>query len=225
MPCIVNLQNLNFRYPGGLANTLQSLSLQVHKGESVALLGRNGSGKSTLMKLLSRRLPMPVDTFTTPRQTSVVLFSQNLDRDLFMDLTLAENITLFGITFSSDHEKSSYLAAYHPQLPKRLDIPVKKLSGGERQAFLLALTLYNAPQLVLMDEPTSAMDIVAQEKLMNRAVQKIKARQSTLVLCTHNLDIAQRYTDRIVALKNGQIVLDQATSTPLTATQIKMIYE
>ncbi len=224
MSCVVNLHHLTFRYPGNQADTLKDLSLCLRKGEAVALLGRNGSGKSTLMNMLAHPRLMPKGHHITPNAHEVTLFSQQVEQDLFTDLTVSENLQLFGLNVASPTMCQDYLASYHPQLPQRLNVPVKMLSGGEKQAFLLSLTLYHTPSLVLMDEPTSAMDTWTRDKLMKLTIQHMAKTQATLLICTHSLTIAHRYTKRLIALNQGRIVLDRPSSPPLTLKEMEMIY-
>ncbi|MGB1229616.1 MAG: ATP-binding cassette domain-containing protein [Holosporaceae bacterium] len=224
MSSLVKLSSLRFSYPESAHPLLQDVSLAIKANEAIALIGSNGSGKSTLLKILARQLAPAQGLKKLPPAQKVVMLSQDAHQDLFLDLTVAENLVLMGFSFDGPQAQKTFLDGCHPNLFQRLHQPIQKLSGGEKQAFLLGTSLYHKPSLLLMDEPTSAMDPKAQNMLMQQLHHKISHLQSTFVLCSHSLESVQRYTKRLIALKKGRIVLDRPSAMPLTASEFQQIY-
>lgn len=224
MPSLVKLTSLRFSYPQSPQPLLHDVSLSIQANEAIALIGSNGSGKSTLLKILARQLRPAQGLKRLPPVQKVVMLSQDPHQDLFLDLTVAENLVLMGFSFDGPKAQKAFLDGCHPNLFQRVHQPVQTLSGGEKQAFLLGTSLYHKPSLLLMDEPTSAMDPKAQDMLMQQLHHKVSHLQSTFVLCSHSLESVQRYTKRLIALKKGRIVLDRPSTMPLTASEFQQIY-
>ena len=109
------------------------------------------------------------------------------------------------------HFYQDYLSAFHHQLPKKMDVLVTALSGGERQSLVLALCLLYPPELLLLDEHTSALDPKIAASLIKYTEKLLAEKSITCILATHNLEIALRYGNRLLALAEGQVRL-QATA-------------
>jgi putative ABC transport system ATP-binding protein len=113
---------------------------------------------------------------------------------------------LFSFKEKQDREFfADYLLAYNPNLSSKLDQTIDKLSGGEKQALALALTVLHPPKFLLLDEHTSALDPKSAEQLMSLTDAIIKKHKITCILTTHDLAIAEQYGNRLIALRNGKI--------------------
>jgi putative tryptophan/tyrosine transport system ATP-binding protein len=235
--------NISLRFPGADRPILENINYSIHEGDRIILLGSNGSGKSSLLKLLNRSYqPTTGQIFLKSHNLQdinmhrlsqeIVTVTQDLRDSLFYNLTVLENCLLWETRFTkaslkiSTHQEkgfySDYLAAFHPQLPKKLDVCVAALSGGERQSLVLALCLQHPPQLLLLDEHTSALDPKTAANLIKYTERLLEEKSITCVLTTHNLEIALKYGNRLLALAEGKIRLeaDGATKTTLTPEQI-----
>ncbi|WP_367066637.1 type I secretion system permease/ATPase [Oryzisolibacter sp. LB2S] len=205
----------------GQTPALKVQALRIRAGERIAVLGRNGAGKSTLLQALSGLME--------PRAGSVLLDGVSLAHidpaDVRRDVglltqnarlfhgTLRENLML-GAPHASDEQllaalQASGAWAYVRGLPLGLDHPVLEgglgLSGGQRQGLLLARLLLREPRVLLLDEPTAALDEVAEREVIQRLRQQSVGR--TLVVATHRpavLDVVER----IVVVDGGAIVMD-----------------
>ncbi len=237
------IRNVGLKFPGADRPILDDINYSINPGDRIILLGSNGSGKSSLLKLLNRTYHPTtgeillkgknLDAIPMRRLSQqVVTVTQDLRDSLFYNLTVFENCLLWATRFqkisfkiSSREEKkfyADYLVAFHGQLPKKLDVSVAALSGGERQSLVLALCLQHPPQLLLLDEHTSALDPKIATSLIRYTERLLQEKSITCVLTTHNLEIALKYGNRLLALAEGRIRLqaDGAEKTQLSPEEV-----
>jgi ABC-type uncharacterized transport system ATPase component len=208
MQTIINVQNVAYTYPHGTKSVLDGVSFTIETGQILSLLGANGCGKSTLLKLLMRELCPSSGKVQKKDDLKIAYISQNIHQSLFLELTVQENLILMGIPFSNKKEAESYLKTFHRNLFLYFDQPVMMLSGGEKQALALAIKLYDKPDILLLDEHTSAMDPEAEKDLMTLTYQKITQQKITTLMSTHKINLARQYSTRIIGLNKGKIVID-----------------
>lgn len=207
---------------------LQIANLSIRAGERIGVLGRNGAGKSTLLQVLAgMQTPQEGEVLLDGLRMSLIdpadvrrdmgLLTQNAR--LFYG-TLRDNLTL-GAPDATDDEILAVLAMsgvsnFVQGLADGLDHVVleggRGLSGGQRQSLLLARTLIRQPQIVLLDEPTAALDEVSEREFIGRLGPWLQGR--TLVLATHRL-AALSLVDRVVVLDGGRVVLDETKASAL----------
>jgi ATP-binding cassette, subfamily C, bacterial LapB len=217
----IEFRNVKFAYPGRSDNALEGLSFKVTAGERVALIGRVGSGKSTIQRLMLG-LYQPLDGAVLLdgidlRQLDPADVRRNAacvsqDVTLFYG-TLRENITM-GLPYADDSAvvaaaEVAGLTEFVNRHPRGFDMPVgergEMLSGGQRQAVGIArAVLHNAP-LLLLDEPTSAMDF-STEALITSKVSAF-AQNKTVILVTHRTSMLAMVT-RVIVIDGGRIVAD-----------------
>ena len=213
---------------------IQQLNLDLHRGEWLSLLGGNGCGKSTLLKLLSRLL--------TPQKGVVWLDGKAIHsqpphlvaqqlallpqhQTVPSGLTVRQLVSL-GRTPHQPWWQWQLTAADLEQVDRALfltqvdgfaDRAVESLSGGERQRVFVALALAQNPQILLLDEPTTYLDLRYQLDLLNLLADLQKQQSLTIVTVLHELNLAIRYSDRLAMLKDGYLVavgVPQAVATP-----------
>lgn len=222
---LLSLNNVSLITRNSERPILQAINYQINSGDFVIILGSNGSGKSSILKLLSRQYlpsagqieleqtPLPNHS---PKQFSklVKLLTQNSHETLFSNLSILENYLLFKQQYQSQlfalkQRKdmtffADYLQEFNPNLSEKLHQTVEQLSGGEKQALALALTVLYPPKILLLDEHTSALDPNAASRIM-LLTQKIARKHSiTCILTTHDLKIAHQFGNRIWAIKEGK---------------------
>lgn len=223
---LLNIQNISLVMPNLEKPILSNINYQVNANDFVIILGSNGSGKSSLLKLLDRRytatsghilLQKKLLKKITAKEFSrrVITLTQNSHESLFGSLTVLENYLLTKqrhdkTLFSFRHKKeraffAEYLREFNPNLPQKLDQIVDILSGGEKQALALALSVLHPPEILLLDEHTSALDPKSAEQLMILTQRIITQHHMTCLLTTHDLDIAMQYGNRILALRHGEV--------------------
>jgi ABC-type sugar transport system ATPase subunit len=220
---------------------LHRVSLELFPGQVVALVGDNGAGKSTLVKILSGlyqpdegQLWFGSERFDRlsarrTRQLGVEVVYQHLS--LCDNLGTAANVVLgqepvrwqIGPLRLLDEERARAEARQRiSEIGVVLDdltVPVRRLSGGQRQAVAIARALVHAPRLLLLDEPTAALG-VNQTRATLELIRCIAARSIAVVLITHNLDDVFAVAQRIIALRLGQISLDVPTASASRATVV-----
>jgi ATP-binding cassette, subfamily C, bacterial LapB len=217
----ITAQGVQFAYRKDLPKVLQGLDFQIKAGERVAILGRIGSGKSTLIKLLSGMFTptqgsISVDGLEMQQiepadvRRNVVYVGQ--DARLFYG-TLRENLKV-GNPLMSDEEmvKIATLMGVHNMAcehPRGYDMAIAEggasLSGGQRQAVALARAMMVSPAVLLLDEPTSAMDNATEQSTMKAINRLMDGR--TVVLITHKLQLLE-FVDRVMIIDSGQRVAD-----------------
>ncbi len=200
----------------GNLKAVDGLDLDVRAGECLGLLGPNGAGKTTTLRLalgLSRPdsgsvsllgLSMPDFGSQARSRVGVVPQSDALDPDF----TIRENLTVFaryfGLSDTQLNGRIESLLAF-ASLERRADEAVTKLSGGQKRRLTLARALINDPELIFLDEPTTALDPQARHLIWER-LQALRDQGKTLLLTTHFMDEAQRLCDRIVIIDKGRII-------------------
>lgn len=179
---------------------LRLIDLEISRGERVVLLGSNGAGKSTLIRLIMGEIGLSHGAISVSQRA---LIAQDPRQSTYSDLTIAEHCRL-----KTTRDCRAYLADFLPQLAKRANQPVGLLSGGERQVLALALCLIDPPDLLLLDEHTSALDPKTADRIMDMSVEMCQSFGVATLITTHNLEHARKYGKRIVGLRRGQISHD-----------------
>ncbi|MEI9997429.1 MAG: ABC transporter ATP-binding protein [Rhizomicrobium sp.] len=207
-PVSVRVRNLVRRFGG--RTVLDGLSLDIRKGEFVALLGRSGSGKSTLLRALAD-IDQGVEgtgTLDVPARLSVVF----QDARLLPWRRVLDNV-VFGLGGQAA-QQNGRAALAEVELTGREQAWPGELSGGEQQRVALARSLVREPELLLADEPFGALDALTRIR-MHDLLRKLCARhQPAVLLVTHDVDEAITLADRIVVLENGRISLDHNVELP-----------
>lgn len=218
---VVVVEKLWHRYlTGGRAGVeaLTGVSLTVQRGEFVALMGRNGSGKTTLLKHLvgllrpsqGRVHVLGYDTGRVATETlarRVAYVPQNPERLLFAE-TVADELAFSrrGHGLPPDPEADRALLA-RLGLDHRCDAHPRDLSVGEKQRLALAAVLVPDPELILLDEPTRGLDYVQKHTLAG-LLQELRQAGKTVIMATHDVELAAATADRVVLMAEGQIVVD-----------------
>jgi len=208
---ILELKDLSHSYDGkGIS--LNNITLTVNKAERVSILGPSGSGKSTLLRLIAGlekpysgtiaiqgKIVSSVNQMVDPEKRNVGLVVQ--EKALFPHLTVQKNIG-FGIRKNQDRSKiiSDLLNLF--KIEHLSNKYPHEISGGEQQRAALARSMAPDPELLMLDEPFSALDKKLKEELYAELNQIFKEREQTIVLVTHDLDEAKVLSEKQVNLEN-----------------------
>lgn len=215
----LSIQNLDFRF-AGRSSLLKNISLEVQKGEMIALLGESGSGKSTLLQILQRFYAIESGQilvnntdwqhWNTPTLRSnmgvvpqeIKLFSGTLLDNICLSKIKSQAEAEDIIKFCQEYGFSRFFETFPQNYLTILGENGVNISGGQRQLVALARALYRKPQLLLLDEPTAAMDRNT-ERFIVELLKKLKSGIA-IILVTHKMQTAKR-CDRIYLLENGKI--------------------
>jgi len=237
-PPILEVQNL----AGGYSTPIvRSIYLSLQTGEWLSLVGPNGSGKSTLLRLLSRVL--------RPQQGVVVLDGKAIHtqpaaavaRTLALlpqqpmvpaGLTVGQLVSLGRVPHTPwwqwelkrDDHQAVERAIAQTQLSHLRDRPVEQLSGGERQRAFLALALAQNPKVLLLDEPTTFLDLQHQLELLELLKDLNQTQQLTVITVLHDLNLAMRYSDRLALLKQGMLTAIGPSQSVITPDNLRQVF-
>lgn len=218
----IKIKNISYRYPNSEEYTIRDLSVDINSKERVALVGQNGAGKSTLVKLIvGLILPEKGDIFINGVNTKDLnkylrstLFSVVFQEFGRYPITVRENIALGDLDKLNDDETIKNILSLlgDTTLINFLDSTLGKhniddleLSGGQWQRIALARALISSNKFIILDEPTSAMDPIAEGKMYDNILSVL--RKNGVILVSHRMASA-RLSDRILVLQNGTIVED-----------------
>jgi ABC-2 type transport system ATP-binding protein len=208
-----------------VVTALRSVSLEVQKGERIALLGPNGAGKTTLLKLIGGLLlptqgEIVVNGYDTLRHNTAarksVGFVMNEERSFFWRLNAIENLEFFAaldnLSGTAMQERIRELIHF-VGLESHADKAVSTYSSGMKQRLALARGLIAEPEILILDEPTRALDPVACEDLNDLIIERLhKGSRKTLLIATHRLEEAMRLCDKVLVINQGEIMAFNAIS-------------
>jgi len=226
---VLQVRNL-YKHFGGLV-AVDRVSMEVYPGEVVGLLGDNGAGKSTLIKLISG-VYRPDDGQVIFDQREVTLASPLEARKLgietiYQDLALCENLDASANIFLGREPlrrrlglfkelDSAYMLREAHKVLERLDIqipdlrrPIRQLSGGQRQAVSIARAVYWNARLMIMDEPTAALGVPEQLKVL-QLIRTLREQGVPVIVISHNLQDVFATADRVVVMRRGKKVGERA---------------
>ncbi|MBC8044407.1 MAG: phosphate ABC transporter ATP-binding protein [Rhizobacter sp.] len=237
------IEILDLKYFYGNVRALHGISMDVKKNEVVAMIGPSGCGKSTLLKSINRIAEVSTDVHT---EGKILLGGENV-YDPAMDITelrrrigmvfqkpnpfpksIYENIA-YGLKIIGGFakkqvdeivERSLKQAAIWDEVKDRLDKNALGLSGGQQQRLCIARALATEPEVILMDEPCSALDPISTQKIEN-LIDELKPKY-TIIIVTHNMQQAARVSDRTAFMMLGKLVEFDATSKIFTKPADKL---
>ncbi|MGB3582009.1 MAG: ATP-binding cassette domain-containing protein [Roseiarcus sp.] len=210
----LEIENLNVVY--GKAQALEDVSLHVHHGEFVAVVGLNGAGKTTLFNAVSGLTPYAGDirrqgqtlrgkTAATIARDGVVQSPEG--RELFGAMTVSENLDMGGHRLPDDAraERREWLFDLFPVLKERQTQTAATLSGGEQQMLTIARALMMKPDLLILDEPTLGLAPVIMEQISKALARLRQTTEMTVLLGEQNVTFALPHADRVYVLEHGRI--------------------
>lgn len=240
---------ISFRYrsdQAGRSWTIEDLSCEVRAGEVLGIVGPNGSGKSSLLKLLAGLLRPNAGEIRLGSQSIGLIDPQLLARSIAVvpqeyvqvfPFSVAETVLMgrfphrreswwgMGIGDESDHDlRQAYQAMAETDVLALAGRLVSDLSGGERQRVMIARALAQEPTILLLDEPMAFLDINHQIEMCALISRLQRERQLTVVLVSHDLNVASQACDRVMMLKEGRIVRIGSPMETITPESLRAVY-
>ncbi|NEP59619.1 MAG: ABC transporter ATP-binding protein [Symploca sp. SIO2G7] len=225
----------------GAESIVQNINFTLQPGEWLSILGANGSGKSTLLRLLSRILSPQKGTVLldgksihtqSPQIVAQTLAILPQQQTIPSGLTVRQLVSLgraphqpwWQWELNAEDHKQVTLALESTELITYRNRPVEQLSGGERQRAFLALALAQAPQVLLLDEPTTYLDLRYQLELLELLKHLNQHQNIAIITVLHDVNLAARYSDRLALLKTGKLYHLGAPTDVLTPENLAAIF-
>ncbi|MDO8586535.1 MAG: heme ABC transporter ATP-binding protein [Armatimonadota bacterium] len=238
MSAKLKISDLEVSY--GLEPVVRGVSFDLKNGELVAVVGPNGSGKTTLLRALSRTIKPSKGAVYLDERDIFRFSSRELAREMAVvpqdsevgfEFTALE-IVLMGRSphlgrFSLEGERDLEIAREAMEQTATLDIAdraVNTLSGGERQRVIIARALAQQPRVILLDEPTSHLDINFQVEILELIRRLVREKQIAALAVLHDLNLAAHYCDWMILLKDGRVHAAGEPEDVLTADNVRQVY-
>ena len=233
---LLKCESLSYKYNKDFG--VNSISLEFESGNFYTLLGPNGSGKSTLLNLLSGTLKPQSgnilidgkDIFSFDLKTRAELISF-LPQNIFCDFpyTCMEVVsfarTAFSKFFPSEQDEKICIDALKAtDTLKFANRKITELSGGEIQKVMLAQVLAQQAKIIILDEPTSHLDLACSYDILKTLYTLAKEKELIIICCMHELNTALFFSQKLIFLKNGTLIANGETKTLLTENLIKNVY-
>ncbi|MFA5845792.1 MAG: ABC transporter ATP-binding protein [Thermodesulfovibrionales bacterium] len=200
----------------GSLRAVDNINFEISRGECFGFLGPNGAGKTTVMSIIYCFMP--------PTAGGVKVFGMNVtesrseiksrigvmpqEDNLDPDLTVLENLIVYARYFDIPKRESLPLAKElldFVEISEKANINIKNLSGGMKRRLILARSLINNPELLILDEPTTGLDPHSRHSVWDK-LNQLKAKDTTLILTTHYMEEAEKLCDRVAIMDLGKIV-------------------
>jgi simple sugar transport system ATP-binding protein len=233
-PPVLSVRNITKSF--GAIQALRGVDLDIHEGETVALVGDNGAGKSTLVKCIAGvHQPDEGEMLLDGEALEVADPKASRERGIetvYQDLALVEELDVAGNFFlgrelyrggfigrrlgvldlkEMRRQAQQALDEIHVRIPD-IGKPVAKMSGGQRQGVAIGRAVFWGRRLLILDEPTAALGVDQSEEVL-ATVQKLSQRGLAVLLISHNMQNVMRVADRVVVLRQGRRVADLATAS------------
>ncbi|MFR9018793.1 MAG: phosphonate ABC transporter ATP-binding protein [Fusobacterium sp.] len=242
---MLEIKNLTVEY--GNFRAIDNVSFTIKDGEFVAVIGSSGGGKSSLMKAINLLVKPKSGSIKIDDEEMTALSSRKLrmkrrkigfvfqDYNLIDRLSVIENVltgrlgyksslkSLLGI-FSKEEYENAEKALEKVGLSEKLFVRGDELSGGQKQRVAIAKALVQEPKIILADEPVASLDVNSSKIIMEYFKEINRVQGITVIINIHDVNIALKYADRVIALKKGKIVFD-GKGSEITDDVLKRVYE
>ena len=243
---LLSIKNVSKKYNNGI-NALKNISFDVEKGEFISVIGPSGSGKSTLLRSINKMIDISQGSILfedknieSLKKTQIELVRREIGMifqsyNLVERLTVIENVLhgrlgyksiiagILGI-YSEEEKKEAFSFLERVNMTKYAYQKCSELSGGQKQRVGIARAIMQKPKLLLCDEPIASLDPKTAENIMDYLKKIVSELKITCIVNLHQVDIAKKYSDRIIALNKGEKIFDDKAEK-LTEKIVEFIYK
>lgn len=243
---LLSIKNISKKYNNG-TNALKNISFDVEKGEFISVIGPSGSGKSTLLRSINKMIDISQGSILfedknieSLKKTQIELVRREIGMifqsyNLVERLTVIENVLhgrlgyksviagILGI-YSDEEKKEAFSFLERVNMTKYAYQKCSELSGGQKQRVGIARAIMQKPKLLLCDEPIASLDPKTAENIMDYLKKIVTELKITCIVNLHQVDIAKKYSDRIIALNKGEKIFDDKAEK-LTEKMVEFIYK
>lgn len=234
----IEAQNVCLGY--GTKVIVDQLSLTIPQGQITTLIGPNGSGKSTLIRSIAHLLKPTTGVILLDHQNIQHIKSKAFAKKIAVlpqtnqsanDLTVDELVTFGRLPYrhplsslsATDHEKIEW-ALTQASLQDLRERPLSTLSGGQRQRAWIAMAVAQDTETIILDEPTTYLDLTHQLEVMQLVQQLNQQAHRTIIMALNDLNHAARFSDQLIALKDGHVLAHGPVASVMTAANLKTIF-
>ena len=243
---LLSIKNISKKDNNG-TNALKNISFDVEKGEFISVIGPSGSGKSTLLRSINKIIDISQGSILfedknieSLKKTQIELVRREIGMifqsyNLVERLTVIENVLhgrlgyksiiagILGI-YSEEEKKEAFSFLERVNMTKYAYQKCSELSGGQKQRVGIARAIMQKPKLLLCDEPIASLDPKTAENIMDYLKKIVTELKITCIVNLHQVDIAKKYSDRIIALNKGEKIFDDKAEK-LTEKMVEFIYK
>lgn len=243
---LLSIKNVSKKYNNG-TNALKNISFDVEKGEFISVIGPSGSGKSTLLRSINKMIDISQGSILFEdknienlKKTEIEIVRREIGMifqsyNLVERLTVIENVLhgrlgyksiiagILGI-YSEEEKKEAFSFLERVNMTKYAYQKCSELSGGQKQRVGIARAIMQKPKLLLCDEPIASLDPKTAENIMDYLKKIVTELKITCIVNLHQVDIAKKYSDRIIALNKGEKIFDDKAEK-LTEKMVEFIYK
>ena len=243
---LLSIKNVSKKYNNG-TNALKNISFDVEKGEFISVIGPSGSGKSTLLRSINKMIDISQGSILfedknieSLKKTQIELVRREIGM-IFQSYNLVERLTVIenvlhgrlgyksiiaGIVgiYSEEETKEAFSFLERVNMTKYAYQKCSELSGGQKQRVGIARAIMQKPKLLLCDEPIASLDPKTAENIMDYLKKIVTELKITCIVNLHQVDIAKKYSDRIIALNKGEKIFDDKAEK-LTEKMVEFIYK
>lgn len=204
---LIKINNLSFAYNKNTPPLLKNVNLDIPKGVYLSIVGENGSCKTTLIKLILGLLT-PISGSITVDTDNIAYVPQRLDGfNSQFPISIYEILKIHAKSLKLDPKSSSIDVLEKVNMLKFKENLIGNLSGGQQQRVFIARALIGNPDLIILDEPSTGVDVKNQQEIYSLLSKINKEQGKTIILIEHNMDIALKYSTHILTINNGKLTL------------------
>lgn len=235
---MLNINNISFSYVQD-KKILDDISLEVNQGDVLGILGINGAGKTTLIKCINNIFSpssgtvkingKDISSMTPKKIAQLIAYVPQYNGSFFninvLDTVMMGRLPYAGRSYSEKDREIVYNILEKMNLEKFAFRSIREMSGGERQRVFIARALAQQPKIIILDEPTSSLDLHNQLFILKIIEDLAKEDNLTIIMIIHDLNLASMFCNKLVMLKEGKIFSHGNTADVLTEVNIGDVYK